>query len=607
MKNKTYKNILGFFLASLMFIASCKKEDPIKLDAQLETWEISNITSTTADVSGFVVAEGSGFSESGIVWATTEAPTIADNSALADKVEKAVYTAQATGLDHLTTYFVRAYSKSTDGTILYGEDETFETLAHLATVSVDDVTDITATTATSGGNVSYDGKADVTAKGLCWSMDPNPAIDSTDVTVTDEGEGTGVFTTDITGLIGGTTYYLRAYATNGIGTSYSDEVSFTTVNGLAVVTTESVTDITKTSAKLAGNALFTGGTDIAERGFYWGTSANPTVADNTIAAGSGLGKFEADLSGLDPGVTYYIRAYAINSNGTAYGEDVQFTTVADIWKFWVVGDYNGWDNSDAALYLLSTASSPEAEGYVNFTNTGGFKLTTDHSWTDPFTYGDDGAGALTNPGGNISVSAAGYYLIKADGVNMTYSLTETVWGIIGDFNGWGSQVDMAYDPTSMTFHLAQTFSSTGGFKFRGTPDWSINYGDKTGDGILDTENDNNIPISIVGDYAITMDLSNPDAYTYSANTWGIIGDFNSWGDDVNMTWDAVNSVFVANITVASDGGFKFRANDDWIVNYGDKDGDGNLDTENDNNISISTGDYKITLDPWSKVYTVTAI
>ncbi len=153
MKNKTYRNILGFFLASLMLIASCKKEDPIKLDAQLETWEISNVTSTTADVSGFVVAEGDGFTENGICWSTSEAPTIAENTALANNVEKAVYTAQAIGLDHLTTYFVRAYSKSADGSIIYGEDETFTTLANIATISIDDITDITAISATSGGNV----------------------------------------------------------------------------------------------------------------------------------------------------------------------------------------------------------------------------------------------------------------------------------------------------------------------------------------------------------------------------------------------------------------------------------------------------------------------
>lgn len=606
MKNKTYRNILGFFLASLMLIASCKKEDPIKLDAQVETWEISNITSTTADVSGFVVAAGSGFSESGIVWSTNETPTIADNSALADKVEKAVYTAQATGLDHLTKYFVRAYSKSTDGTILYGDDETFTTLAHTATVTVDDVTAISIPTATSGGNVTYDGKDPVTAKGVCWSMETEPTIDDENDYFTEDGEGLGTYTSTLTGLINGMIYYVRAYATNGIGTAYSSEVTFTTENGPAVVTTDSIKDITKVSAKLYGNVLFTGGTDVTERGFYWGTSANPTIVDNTATDGNGTGPITADISGLDPGVTYYVRAYAINNSGTAYGEDIEFSTVADIWKFWVVGDYNGWDNSDAALYLLSTAANPEAEGYVNFTSTGGFKLTTDHSWTDPFTYGDDGNsnGVLTNPGGNISVSSAGYYLIKADGINMTYSLTQTVWGIIGDFNGWADQVDMAYDPTSMTFSLAQTFSSAGTFKFRGTSDWSVNYGDKTGDGILDTENDNNIPISILGDYAITMDLSNPNAYTYNANTWGIIGDFNSWGDDVNMTWDAGNSVFTADISVAADGVFKFRANDDWAVNLG---GDLNSLTQDGDNIPITTGNYTITLDPWSKVATVTSI
>jgi hypothetical protein len=87
------------------------------------------------------------------------------------------------------------------------------------------VTSITATTATSGGTVGADGGASVTARGVCWSTTSNPTIANSKTT---DGTGTGTFTSAITGLTSGTTYYVRSYATNSVGTTYGPEVIFTT-------------------------------------------------------------------------------------------------------------------------------------------------------------------------------------------------------------------------------------------------------------------------------------------------------------------------------------------------------------------------------------------
>lgn len=84
---------------------------------------------------------------------------------------------------------------------------------------------ITSVTATSGGNVSLDGGATVTARGVCWSTSTNPV--ATDSHTTD-GTGTGSFASSLTGLIPGFTYYVRAYATNSLGTAYGNQISFTT-------------------------------------------------------------------------------------------------------------------------------------------------------------------------------------------------------------------------------------------------------------------------------------------------------------------------------------------------------------------------------------------
>jgi hypothetical protein len=88
------------------------------------------------------------------------------------------------------------------------------------------VTDIAATTATSGGTVSADAGAPVTARGVCWSITTNPTIANSKTT---DGTGTGTFTSAITGLASGVTYYVRSYATNSVGTIYGTEVSFTTL------------------------------------------------------------------------------------------------------------------------------------------------------------------------------------------------------------------------------------------------------------------------------------------------------------------------------------------------------------------------------------------
>ncbi|HRR04010.1 MAG TPA: FISUMP domain-containing protein, partial [Bacteroidales bacterium] len=96
---------------------------------------------------------------------------------------------------------------------------------NIAILTTDTISNITSVTATSGGNVTFDGNSPVTARGVCWSTSQNPT--TTDPHTTD-GNNLGTFTSNITNLTPNTTYYVRAYATNDIGTAYGNEVSFTT-------------------------------------------------------------------------------------------------------------------------------------------------------------------------------------------------------------------------------------------------------------------------------------------------------------------------------------------------------------------------------------------
>jgi len=94
------------------------------------------------------------------------------------------------------------------------------------TVTTTDISNITDTTADGGGNVTSEGTSPVTMRGVCWSTSENPTIADDK---TEDGSGIGIFTSELTGLIAETTYYVRAYATNEVGTSYGEQKSFETI------------------------------------------------------------------------------------------------------------------------------------------------------------------------------------------------------------------------------------------------------------------------------------------------------------------------------------------------------------------------------------------
>lgn len=194
------------------------------------------------------------------------------------------------------------------------------------TLTTTAVSAITVTTATSGGNVTSDGGAEVTARGVCWGTASKPTITGSK---TSDGKGTGSFSSSITGLTANTLYYVRAYATNSEGTSYGNEVSFTTnpIVG-ATISTTAVTGITSTGGVSGGNITDDGGAEITARGVCWGTAADPVITGSKTTDGTGTGSFTSNITGLVAGTMYHVRAYATNSSGTTYGNDVTFTTLA---------------------------------------------------------------------------------------------------------------------------------------------------------------------------------------------------------------------------------------------------------------------------------------
>ena len=289
------------------------------------TSAISNITQTTATGGGNVTSDGgTPVTARGVCWSTSANPTFSNNYT-SDGTGTGTFTSNLTGLTANTLYYVRAYATNSAGTS-YGNQVTFTTLAYpLPTVTTSIITNITQTTATGGGNVTSDGGTPVTARGVCWSTSANPTLSNN---YTSDGTGTGTFTSNLTGLTANTLYYVRAYATNISGTSYGSQVTFTTLSyPLPTVTTSIITNITQTTATGGGNVTSDGGTPVTARGVCWSTSTNPTTADDTTSDGTGTGNFTSNLTGLTANTIYYVRAYATNSVGTSYGNQVSFTTL----------------------------------------------------------------------------------------------------------------------------------------------------------------------------------------------------------------------------------------------------------------------------------------
>lgn len=295
----------------------------------LSTKAIVGVSSDIAGSGGVVATDGgSSITAKGVCWSLNPSPTTA-NACTNDGTGTASFNSTMTGLQPLTTYHVRAYATNALGTG-YGNALSFTTTDLVfpgPTVPVVGTATSTITgssTASSGGYVSSDGGSPVTARGVCWSTSPGPTL--ADACSTDGG-GVGSFTSTITGLGGcGVRYYVRAYATNSTGTGYGNENSVST-GLLPAVTTAAVTDAGYHDATSGGTITDDGGCAITQKGVVWRWTADPVLGHPGTNDGTGNAPYTSSLTGLYANRTYYVRAYATDSVGTAYGQNEVFTTL----------------------------------------------------------------------------------------------------------------------------------------------------------------------------------------------------------------------------------------------------------------------------------------
>ncbi|MBQ6156066.1 MAG: choice-of-anchor J domain-containing protein [Bacteroidales bacterium] len=208
----------------------------------------------------------------------------------------------------------------------------------LPAVSTGDIDSVGIDTAVCRGNVTYDGNAEVTARGFCWGPDENPSLEDNHIEI---GTGLGEFSFVLTGLSPAHTYHVRAYATNSEGTSYGEDQWFTTQVTFSTLATSPVTEITQTSAVSGGVVTFNGGM-IYQRGICYSLNPEPTTSDYIVLSESQSDTFTVNMSFLTAGTTYYVRAFLkhLDDNifymyfgdnseipNIIYGEEFTFTTL----------------------------------------------------------------------------------------------------------------------------------------------------------------------------------------------------------------------------------------------------------------------------------------
>lgn len=175
-----------------------------------------------------------------------------------------------------------------------------------------------------GNEVISEGYLSVTSRGIAYSTSSSPTISGSHTT---DGSGTGTFNSSVSRLNQGTTYFYRAYATNSKGTSYGNQETVQTASiTIPVVSTNLAYFVDPSTAYFEATVNDNGGADVTSRGFCWSTSINPTIYNSISSNGSDTGFYYHTEYSLGQSMTYYVRAYATNSVGTAYGDNIPINT-----------------------------------------------------------------------------------------------------------------------------------------------------------------------------------------------------------------------------------------------------------------------------------------
>ncbi|MBQ2521893.1 MAG: carboxypeptidase regulatory-like domain-containing protein [Bacteroidales bacterium] len=293
---------------------------------EVSTSAASSITSSTAILNGSIVTIGvPPYTEKGFCYSSTNfAPTLASSKVVVSNNETN-FSAKVESLPYGREIYYRAYAIQ-NGSPVYGNVVSFTTVYNQTVVSTSAASSVTSSTAILNGSVIDAGSPSYTEKGFCYSnYKDTPSISDSKVIVS--GTGAGNYQKIVENLSYNTTYRYRAYAIQDGNPVYGAVVSFATTYTVVGVTTGAVSNIKYTTARLSGTITNVGDPKYTERGFCYGTSQAPTISNLKVSNYVvNTGNWTADITGLTPGTTYYIRAYAIQDGVPVYGNQTYFNT-----------------------------------------------------------------------------------------------------------------------------------------------------------------------------------------------------------------------------------------------------------------------------------------
>jgi uncharacterized protein (TIGR02145 family) len=317
---------------------------------------------------------GAGVYERGLCWSSATNPTVLNNRSVAGSGGFAFTHAFAGSFIVGTTYYVRAYARNQTG-VYYSNERSF-VFATTPVVTTAAIPGVTSYAALGGGDVTSDGGAAVTARGVVYGTSPNPTIQGAS---TSNGTGTGAFTSQLTGLTAATNYFVRAYATNSVGTAYGNEVTFTTLSAgpQPCPGVPTVTDVDGNSYATVqiGTQCWTQSNLRVSK--YRDGSSIPNITDNTLWS-------QTNTSSTGAWCNYSNDA----NNGTTYGK---------LYNWYAVNDSRGL--CPTGWHVASDAEWTTLTTYLGGTSVAGGAMKSTTGWTSPNTGATNSSGFTGLPGG----------------------------------------------------------------------------------------------------------------------------------------------------------------------------------------------------------------
>ena len=399
-------------------------------------------------------------------------------------------------------------------------------------------TDVTITAATLNGTVNPNSLS--TMYHFDWGTTISYGNSTTPVSA-----GSGVVAipvnTPVTGLSNGVTYHFRIVGENSQGTNVGNDLTFTP--GLPVVTTSTANSVTTTSVATGGTVISDGGLAVTARGVCWSTSANPVVSGNHTTDGSGTGLFTSTITGLTANTLYHVRAYATNSNGTVYGNDLSFTTLCGtISTFpWNEGFENGgvipncWNQEQVANSgILWTFISGTGSSYPSIPHSGSYNACLkDDSETENKT-------RLITPA--INLSLLGSPQLKFWHTQAAWASDQDLLSVYYRTSSTGAWTLLVAYTSSFTSWTLATINLPNGsndyyIAFEGNAKWG--YGVCVDD------------VSVTGTILPTLFVAPPDrpVTATAGNTSFAVTTSSAWTASCNQTWCSVTTSGTGNGTI----------------------------------------------------------